>query len=149
MHVAVDLEAGIVIVSDPIARERVRLTETRPNFGGVRRWGLCACGRRVAILYRPVGASRYACRHCHRVQYASARGTAIERARLRLVNALARVGAESVREASTMRRPYYVRRDRWRHWNREIRRLAVDYESAFLRCVASTFRAPLAEGDGP
>jgi hypothetical protein len=50
----------------------VRLETTRPRFGGVRWWGRWPCGRRVRKLYLPGGATRFACRQCHRLTYASA-----------------------------------------------------------------------------
>ena len=41
------------------------------NLGGQRPWFRCpACSRRVALLY---GAGSFACRHCHRLVYASQR----------------------------------------------------------------------------
>jgi hypothetical protein len=50
----------------------VRLETTRLRFGGVRWWGRCPCGRRVRKLYLPGGATRFACRQCHGLTYASA-----------------------------------------------------------------------------
>jgi len=50
----------------------VRLETTRPRFGGVRWWGRCACGRRVGKLYLPDAETRFACRQCHGLTYASA-----------------------------------------------------------------------------
>jgi hypothetical protein len=49
----------------------IELQTTKPRFGGVRWWGRCSCGRRVAKLYLPPGATRFACRHCHGLTYAS------------------------------------------------------------------------------
>src|SRR5262245_13691493 len=49
----------------------IRLEATRPCFGGLRWWGRCPCGRRVGKLYLPDGATRFACRHCHGLTYAS------------------------------------------------------------------------------
>jgi hypothetical protein len=48
-------------------------TETRPFYGGARRWFLCpACGRRCAKLYSPrCYEARFACRHCWRLVYPS------------------------------------------------------------------------------
>jgi hypothetical protein len=51
----------------------VHLEWTPCNLGGRRAWFRCparGCGRRVAILY---GGSVFACRHCHRLAYASQR----------------------------------------------------------------------------
>jgi hypothetical protein len=49
----------------------IRLESTRPRFGGVRWWGRCPCGRRVGKLYLPGAATRFACRQCHGLTYAS------------------------------------------------------------------------------
>src|SRR5262245_60448390 len=49
---------------------RVKLTTTRPRFGGVRWWFVCplvvnggACNRRVGKLYLPPGSRYFGCRH--------------------------------------------------------------------------------------
>lgn len=58
----------------------VTLEWTHCNLGGRRAWFLCparGCGRRVAILF---GGSIFACRHCHRLVYASQRERADDRA---------------------------------------------------------------------
>lgn len=63
-------------------REPVHLdlaTDATPGgFGGVRRWLRCPgarasdpCGRRVGTLHLPPGATRFACRDCHRLTYRS------------------------------------------------------------------------------
>jgi hypothetical protein len=57
---------------------RVRLTTTRPPFGGLRWWFVCplvkggvACGRRVCKLYLPPDARYFGCRRCHELTYTS------------------------------------------------------------------------------
>jgi hypothetical protein len=57
---------------------RVRLTTTRPRFGGQRWWFICplvvggrACNRRVGKLYLPPAARYFGCRHCHQLTYTS------------------------------------------------------------------------------
>jgi hypothetical protein len=57
---------------------RLRLTTTRPRFGGLRWWFICplggngwACGRRVAKLYLPPGCRFFGCRHCYHLTYTS------------------------------------------------------------------------------
>ncbi|MDR2871558.1 MAG: hypothetical protein LBV45_03400, partial [Xanthomonadaceae bacterium] len=60
-------------------RYPVYLAWTACRLGGWRPWFLCparGCHRRVAILY---GGTIFACRHCHRLAYASSRETASER----------------------------------------------------------------------
>jgi hypothetical protein len=51
----------------------VRFERTQCNLPCSRHWFICpavGCGRRVAILY---GGGIFACRHCHRLAYASSR----------------------------------------------------------------------------
>jgi hypothetical protein len=55
---------------------RVRLTVTRPHFGGLRWWFVCpltvnnrTCNRRVGKLYLPPQARYFGCRHCHDLTY--------------------------------------------------------------------------------
>jgi len=48
----------------------LRLTTTRPNFGGSRRWFRCPrCDRRAAKLYPTLQARDYACRICLQLAY--------------------------------------------------------------------------------
>ena len=57
----------------------IKMTATRPNFGGLRWWFLCPrlksgwrnCGRRVGKLYLPPCADHFACRLCHDLTYVS------------------------------------------------------------------------------
>jgi hypothetical protein len=49
-------------------------TEATPaHFGGSLWWFRCGCGARARKLYRPPGHTRFACRRCHRLRYASQR----------------------------------------------------------------------------
>lgn len=57
---------------------RIRLTTTRPHYGGLRWWFLCslACsngeeGRRVGKLYLPPGAHHFGSRRAHGLTYRS------------------------------------------------------------------------------
>ena len=59
----------------------VSLETTPCRYGGTRYWFRCparGCGRRVAILY--LGGRIFACRHCYRLAYVSARENAGDRA---------------------------------------------------------------------
>jgi hypothetical protein len=56
----------------------VRLTATRPRFGGRRWWFACPllvdgrdCGRRVGKLHLPPHGRHFGCRHCHDLTYTS------------------------------------------------------------------------------
>ncbi len=58
----------------------VTIERTPCNLGGERAWFICparGCDRRVAMLY---GGGIFACRHCHRLAYGSAREDAGDRA---------------------------------------------------------------------
>ena len=58
--------------------QRVWLGESACNYGGKRPWFLCPIGgERVAVLY--LRGSRFACRHCQRLAYASQGGNALSR----------------------------------------------------------------------
>ena len=59
--------------------EPIRLTTTRPHFGGVRWWFVCslivngrACRRRCGKLYLPPGGRYFGCRVCYGLTYKSA-----------------------------------------------------------------------------
>lgn len=74
----------------------VRLTTTRPTYGGTRYWFLCPrrdCGRRCDALYRPKGcnARAFACRSCYRLKYLSQRLGAGYRAERRAERLLRRL----------------------------------------------------------
>ena len=72
----------------------VRIVRTPCNLGGERPWFICpavGCRRRVAILY---GGGIFACRHCYRLAYASAREDVCDRAARRADKLRARLGWE-------------------------------------------------------
>jgi len=80
---APDGARGMGLVHDDPATGRMigylaRLTWTPCHFGGGRWWWQCPlvvdgrpCQRRCRILYRPAGASYFACRVCHQLTYRS------------------------------------------------------------------------------
>ena len=58
--------------------QKVQLTTTSCNFGGVRYWFICPlsingiyCGRRIGKLYCAPGTNYYGCRHCYNLSYES------------------------------------------------------------------------------
>lgn len=70
----------------------VLLETTACHLGGERSWFKCpaqGCGRRVAVLY---GGSVFACRHCHRLVYASQRENEMDRAARRAEQLRERLG---------------------------------------------------------
>jgi len=52
--------------------QSVRLTTTRPHWGGERFWFRCDCGRRSGRLYLPTGETVFRCRPCYELTYRSA-----------------------------------------------------------------------------
>jgi hypothetical protein len=72
----------------------VRVEWTPCHYGGTRPWWLCpaaGCGRRVALLF---GGAFFACRHCHRLAYASTRESEQDRAMRRADTLRKRLGWE-------------------------------------------------------
>ena len=48
------------------------LTRTPCYFGGFRWWFICPdCGKKVAILYKPLYSNFFLCRKCHNLTYSS------------------------------------------------------------------------------
>ncbi|HEY2466817.1 MAG TPA: hypothetical protein VGI45_03100 [Terracidiphilus sp.] len=52
--------------------QTIRLTTTRPHFGGKRFWFLCECGKRAGRLYLPTGQTVFRCRLCYDLTFESA-----------------------------------------------------------------------------
>lgn len=75
----VDLAYQVAGVSRSL---RVRLEYTFPNYGGRRPWFLCACGKRVAILYQ--AGQSWECRSCGNLNYISQLQNQFERAYRRM-----------------------------------------------------------------
>ena len=51
-------------------KQVIKLTITKPHYGGERLWFLCPdCGRRVGTLYCPPHQPYFACRCCHDIRY--------------------------------------------------------------------------------
>lgn len=76
LGVAADPKDANALVAEVNARlgeaQVVRLTTTRPFYGGLRWWCQCSeCERRARVIYRPPGAGLFACRTCARVTYRS------------------------------------------------------------------------------
>jgi len=114
----------------------VRIERTPCNLGGSRAWFICpalGCGRRVAILY---GGSIFACRHCHRLAYASTREEAGDRAARRADRVRSRLGWE----------PGILNGNGWKpkgmHW-KTFDRLTAEHDrlvNRSMRAIALKFR---------
>ena len=68
-----------LFIDEPV-KQWIRITTTKPNFGGLRYWFMCpvvhsgiCCGRRVGRLYLPPGGSVFGCRTCLDLTYESVR----------------------------------------------------------------------------
>jgi hypothetical protein len=86
--------------------ERVRLSQTRVHFGGTRSWFLCpGCDRRVGVLY---GGSRFRCRHCHNLRYASQREPQSFRAIAKIQRVQLKLGGSADLSQPTPIRPRYM-----------------------------------------
>ena len=85
----------------------VGLTATTLASGGARFWFLCpglGCGRRVGALFCPPGESRWRCRHCCDLRYASQRETRRSRSIIRMVAARMGIAASAARWITRTRR---------------------------------------------
>ena len=71
-------------VIDNFKATDIELTETSCNFGNSRYWFICPglsepCEKRVGVLYKPLYAENFACRHCHNLTYQSSKKSGNER----------------------------------------------------------------------
>jgi hypothetical protein len=64
--------------------QMIRITTTRPHFGGKRFWFVCECGRRAGRLYLPTGQAVFRCRLCYDLTYQSAQEHNTRNAKLRV-----------------------------------------------------------------
>jgi hypothetical protein len=108
----------------------VRIVRTPCNLGGSRAWFICpavGCGRRVAILY---GGSIFACRHCYRLAYPSAREDVCDRAARRADRLRARLDWEPGILNGGGEKP------KWMRW-RTFERLAAKHDQLVMRSMHS------------
>jgi len=109
-------------------REIVAFTSTPCHFGGERIWFRCpTCSRRVAVLYG-IG-SRFVCRHCAGVSYASQHECAYDRAARRADKLRGRLGWEPGILNGIGRKPKGM------HW-RTYRRLSAVHDAFVSRSLA-------------
>lgn len=132
----VDLEAGCLLLAYVWAgaetSERIALTPTPCNFGGVRWWARCpACDRRIAVLYGVRGLFR--CRTCSGLVYESTRETAGDRALRKSLKIRARLaGPPGIIGARLAKPP----RMWWRTYGRLAEQAAAS-EAAWLAASAA------------
>ena len=78
----------------------IAITSTMLVSGGERQWFRCpglGCGRRVGCLYMPRNATRWRCRHCHRLLYRSQRESCRSRTLIGVVASRMRVAVPAAR----------------------------------------------------
>jgi hypothetical protein len=117
----------------------IRIERTPCSIGGSRPWFICpaaGCGKRVAILY---GGGVFACRHCYRLAYASAREPAFERAARRADRLRERLGWEPGVLNGEGGKP------KWMRW-RTFGRLTDQYGEFYSRFLAGVAQALGIEG---
>ncbi len=90
---------------------RVRLTTTRPRYGGERWWFVCpATGRRALKLYLPNGGRRFLSRAGYRLGYAVTREDRIARYQRRAGRILAKLGRPDANWMGWAPKPKWMRR---------------------------------------
>ncbi len=101
--------------------ETVRLDWQPCRFGGWRAWIHCpVCSRTVAVLY---GGTRFLCRHCQQLTYASQREDVIDRAQRRGEIAMEKLGCRNGFVGG------FVSKPKWMRWT-TFERLAQKVEAA-------------------
>jgi hypothetical protein len=109
--------------------QRIRLSWTRPNYGGRRWWMICPySGRRVAKLHLPPGGDRFASRLRWRLPYRSQRSAHRDRPFDRLFRLQRQLGSPEGWEAG-LRRPKGM-------WNRTYERHLERYWQLDEQCSA-------------
>jgi hypothetical protein len=107
--------------------QRLLLSWTACNFGGRRPWLICGCGQRVAIVYLRCGF--FACRRCHKLNYASQHESTWGRGILRMQSIRLRLGGDPSLAAPFPAKPKGMH---WRTYER-WRQRAKGAEKAVLR----------------
>jgi hypothetical protein len=109
------------------------LVSTSPHLGGVRWWILCRCGRRVAQLCLPRGASRFRCRHCYRLAYQCQREKPEWRAYRRVDKIATRLSPEWAKDlvpADVLDGVFLPPKPKWMRWRTYDRLSAESVEYA-------------------
>jgi hypothetical protein len=111
----------------------IRLTYTRPKYGGRRWWAICPySGRRVAKLHLPPGGDRFASRLAWRLPYRSQRSAPRDRPFDRLFRLQRQLGSPEGWEAG-LRRPKGM-------WNRTYERHLERYWQLDGQCAVEAMR---------
>jgi len=104
---------------DPRVSDRIRLTWTRPTYGGRRWWFLCPrTGRRVAKLFLPRGGRHFWCRQAYGLGHACQREGRFDRLQRRAATLNLKLGGEGWR--SWDQEPEKPKGMRWRTYDRRV-----------------------------
>jgi hypothetical protein len=103
-----------------LIKQEIRLTTTRPRFGGIRWWFICPhTGARVGRLHLPSGASQFAARRAHGLRYGCQTENKHQRATRRASKLIARLGGR----AHPFFLPCKPKRMRWSTYSRAVNQL--------------------------
>ena len=112
--------------------DKIELTATKPEFGGNRWWFVCPrSGRRVRILYLPLGGRHFRSRRSYRLVYGSQSESVYDRALRRSRKLHYRLGGDPADDHYPDKPP----RMRWRTYNRIIDRLMMAERIADARLI--------------
>jgi len=112
--------------------DQIRLTTTRPSFGGRRWWFICPrSNRRVRMLHLPLGGRHFWSRRSYRLAYASQRETVYDRALRRSRKLCRRLGGDPADEQYPDKPP----RMRWATYNRIMDNLMAADHVADARLI--------------
>jgi hypothetical protein len=110
-------------------RQEVRLTFTKPHYGGRRWWMICPYrGNRVAILYKPGNGDRFASRKAWRVAYKSQRVSQRDKPFEALFRLQRKLGGFEGWEAGLNPRPKGM-------WYRTYQRMWDEYDRLDAHCA--------------
>ena len=103
--------------------QEIRLTTTRPRFGGARWWFICPqSGARVGRLHLPPGSLQFAARRAHGLRYACQTENASQRATRRAWKLVARLGGETDSYSLPLL-PLKPKRMRWSTYSKRVNQL--------------------------
>ena len=142
-------------VSDPVRggshsmEQEIRLTTTRPRFGGARWWFVCPqSGARVGRLHLPPGSLQFAARRAHGLRYACQSETASARATRRAWKLIAKLGGETDCYSLPLLPLLKPKRMRWSTYSKTVNQLLA-FETVALRLMVIATSRIAASGTEP
>jgi hypothetical protein len=123
--------------------DKIRLTTSRPPFGGLRWWFVCPrLNRKVRKLYLPLGSRHFWSRCAYGLAYASQRETVYDRAMRRARKLCLRLGGDPADDEY----PDKPKRVRWTTYDRLMEKLVAADDVADERLVLFAARWRAARG---